>query len=977
MCLLDFFFVFLFFFADVFVSPTLDSLIRDDNSSRLHTPEVTPASLDGSRSKLGLLVSPRSPAGPSSSRRSLFGLRTSSQPSASPASDAREYVRTSSGPAAAIATAAHVAPEILGGSLEQLNDYSGSAVPILLIECFGWLRRSGALDSNSVFRGTGDTDRITQIVNAFETNTFSTLDILEPTVEDVCTLLKMFFRSLREPLFTFKLFDDWLDAIALEDLKRLLKRLPSVHFEVLRYVMSFLHELLDRAERNGVTSNFLGTTLGPLLLRGDGESTAELRTYAAEVVSRMLENFQVLFGQGGTRGDEEAESSKKRTPGRPAPPPPGQVKHQDSVDEFASLARLAASVKPARAVPPPPPPAPLKTPEDSEEDMPESSSDEDSDLVPRVAVMGRATIRHGLGGGGSAGGGSSIASASSIFSSPPPPKSAQQEDSRPQRPDSDGKGIPTLTTDLSFSSIDSQVLLEHINHLKEMPLTPKGNSDQTEPMDLVESDEERARKLAEIRELLMSDPHFQAQIRPPSMKYEPAAMAKRKKARRKKKPGNTGSSMTPVPASGSVVTSASASVAAESQSLHPPQPATASATGKTETPRKRRPKFCGKCKEQVRGVKVNALGQAWHPSCFVCTTCGKQLADFFECKQLPYCGDHIGQAEEKAWGLTNKNGEPLCGRCNEVVLHGTIVSALGKKWHSGCFVCTRCQCPLETYFGAGGHPYCEKHVAAATVAPKSGAPGSKAAGSSASEVPPILNVESTPTTDSSGSRRKKKKGKSHRSKRAMSNPGSLPSGGVGDVDNGPVLSVAVDSSGGPSVEEKRGDEQRRKKKSAAASGASTARATSSNVSDKALPNVVAVVEGGPTLAPSVGLSSSSGNPLSPRRYPKKQDAILFYEKAKRRIVKRYAILQDQRFCLYKDEAAARKAKDPLEIFDLTLLKKVSKMGVHMDKPYCLALTVDYETALIWVDMIEYGNWSDALCDSGENVQIGALVGSDE
>ena len=112
--------------------------------------------------------------------------------------------------------------------------------------------------------------------------------------------------------------------------------------------------------------------------------------------------------------------------------------------------------------------------------------------------------------------------------------------------------------------------------------------------------------------------------------------------------------------------------------------------------------------------------------------------------------------------------------------------------------------------------------------------------------------------------------------------------------------------------------------------------------------------------------------VSPRRFPKKQDVVTHYDKAKKRQVKRYAVLQDQRLCLYKDEAAARRAKDPLEILDLTLLKKVTKLGYHMDKPYCLALTIEYDTTLLWVEMIEYGNWADALVDSGFNVVIGVL-----
>ncbi|CAO3653651.1 unnamed protein product [Cunninghamella echinulata] len=53
--------------------------------------------------------------------------------------------------------------------------------------------------------------------------------------------------------------------------------------------------------------------------------------------------------------------------------------------------------------------------------------------------------------------------------------------------------------------------------------------------------------------------------------------------------------------------------------------------------------------------------------------------------------------------------QTLCNGCNKPVSAGIMVSALGKKWHNGCFQCTKCHIPLDKveFFEKDGQPYCE------------------------------------------------------------------------------------------------------------------------------------------------------------------------------------------------------------------------------------------------------------------------------
>ena len=855
------------------------------------------------------------------------------------------------------------------------------------------MRRSGALDKPGLFRGGGDTDRITSILSAFESGGGNvSLDALGATVEDVCTLLKMFLRSLENSVGTKERHGEWLaipvgEGGEAEETRDLIRQLPRVHEEVMQYVVTFLLELLGHRERNGLTAQSLGVTFGPLLLRGGGDAAAteQQRAQVSQVVALMLLEYPSIF-LGATLSDPLASSDSQsqatpplskraggargssRSKRRPVPAIP-------ATDEFTSLAQLAVGVS---AGPGGGREKHAKTPEDSEEDLPESSSDDDE--VPRMAVIGRATVRQQRSGS---------SNRVSVVSGKP------------------FEAPPAVTSDVSsLSSIDSLVLQEHINHLREMPLTPKGQrKEKHREVEDGEDDDEATRlaKLETIRRMLLADPRFKSQTHSTaSAKYEPAAVvAKRKKSRRKPRRTEKGTPGTDGPNTASATSSAALSARDAPAPPVPLVPPLAIADSGTK---KRRPRYCGKCKEVVRGVKVNALGQSWHPACFLCATCGKQLADFFECEQRPYCGDHIGAAEEAAWGLTNEKGEPLCGKCELVVDQGTIVSALGKRWHGACFVCERCACPLETYFGAGGKPFCEKHVAEATQAAAVAAAGMESklkadvavAGDGGHHRTAIDHaaelLKADGSSGSSGSRRKKKK-KSHRVKRALSNPTPLSTDGVPieEASSARCGDCGQDYSARPALQQHQCSQCMGTKCSdcgswyrspvdrdspalfvcalclPALAEADAAALASQKVA--AAMQVVAVASTGTVPPPP---AASSASILAPRRFPKKQETVLHYDKAKKRVAKRYAVLAEQRFCLYKDEAAARKAKDPLEILDMTLLRKVTKMGVHLDKPYCLALTVEYETTLVWVEMIEYGNWSDALIDSGVNVAIGAI-----
>lgn len=110
---------------------------------------------------------------------------------------------------------------------------------------------------------------------------------------------------------------------------------------------------------------------------------------------------------------------------------------------------------------------------------------------------------------------------------------------------------------------------------------------------------------------------------------------------------------------------------------------------------------CAYCNGPILDKCVTALGQTWHPDCFFCAQCGCQFGEdgFHEKDGKPYCKPcYLGMFALK------------CKACNMAITEGYI-SALNAQWHPQCFVCRDCNCPFQggSFFVHEGMPYCETH----------------------------------------------------------------------------------------------------------------------------------------------------------------------------------------------------------------------------------------------------------------------------
>eukprot|EP01092_Planopodium_desertum_P013538 TRINITY_DN6587_c0_g2_i1.p1 TRINITY_DN6587_c0_g2~~TRINITY_DN6587_c0_g2_i1.p1 ORF type:complete len:229 (-),score=11.75 TRINITY_DN6587_c0_g2_i1:59-745(-) len=144
--------------------------------------------------------------------------------------------------------------------------------------------------------------------------------------------MKLFFRTLPEPLLTWKLYPLWVNSIKLrepdrlETTKKVLKALPTTHTMVLRALLELLHEVSLHSSVNKMTASNLGIVFGPTLLQKKDADPIEATLAMAsscDVVSYLIEECPNIYKEPEVKPPtpaDGAEPSHEQTPAQPSPP---------------------------------------------------------------------------------------------------------------------------------------------------------------------------------------------------------------------------------------------------------------------------------------------------------------------------------------------------------------------------------------------------------------------------------------------------------------------------------------------------------------------------------------------------------------------------------------------------------------------------------------------------------------------------------
>lgn len=134
-------------------------------------------------------------------------------------------------------------------------------------------------------------------------------------------LMKLYFRQLPEPLFTFALYQKLTSIASLADsaaqagqLPEVLAELPLDHYATAKALFSFLARVAAKEDINKMNAANLATVFGPNLIRPDSDSAVEHLSSANSLTELLILQHDEIF-----RRAEELNPALRECSGGPKP----------------------------------------------------------------------------------------------------------------------------------------------------------------------------------------------------------------------------------------------------------------------------------------------------------------------------------------------------------------------------------------------------------------------------------------------------------------------------------------------------------------------------------------------------------------------------------------------------------------------------------------------------------------------------------
>ncbi|XP_029479052.1 rho GTPase-activating protein 12-like isoform X3 [Oncorhynchus nerka] len=198
----------------------------------------------------------------------------------------------------------YIKDQVFGCSLSDLCQRENASVPSFLTMCIDHMENN-ALNVDGLYRVSGNLAVIQKL--RFAVNHDEKVDLEEGQWEDIHVItgaLKMFFRELPEPLFTYNLFHDFVNAIKIPDymqrvqsIKELVKQLPKPNQDTMQALFKHLRKVIDHGEENRMTTQSVAIVFGPTLLRPETETwnMAVHMVYQNQIVELILLEYEGIF----------------------------------------------------------------------------------------------------------------------------------------------------------------------------------------------------------------------------------------------------------------------------------------------------------------------------------------------------------------------------------------------------------------------------------------------------------------------------------------------------------------------------------------------------------------------------------------------------------------------------------------------------------------------------------------------------------
>uniref|UniRef100_A0A3B4WN96 Rho GTPase activating protein 15 n=1 Tax=Seriola lalandi dorsalis TaxID=1841481 RepID=A0A3B4WN96_SERLL len=193
---------------------------------------------------------------------------------------------------------------VFGCHLLTLCEREGTTVPKFVQTCLDAVNKRG-LEVDGIYRVSGNLATIQKL--RFVVDQEEDLDLDHSQWEDIHVVtgaLKMFFRELPEPLFPFRFFQPFVEAIKIKEskhkiqaVKKLIQELPRPNQDTMKLLFSHLHRVLAFSRKNLMSTQGIGIVFGPTLMwpELDAGNMAVNMVYQNQIVEFILIESREIF----------------------------------------------------------------------------------------------------------------------------------------------------------------------------------------------------------------------------------------------------------------------------------------------------------------------------------------------------------------------------------------------------------------------------------------------------------------------------------------------------------------------------------------------------------------------------------------------------------------------------------------------------------------------------------------------------------
>jgi hypothetical protein len=178
-----------------------------------------------------------------------------------------------------------------------------SLIPSIVEQTVNALSTNSRLKAEGIFRVSPTSTELNNVKLALQQG--ETVDFQQMNPHLTACALKLFLRSLPEPLLSYRLYQSFIDIFDIPELpgqinqiKFLLKKLPVANQNLVHYLLDFLQLVVLNSNDNKMNLNSICIIFGPLFLQSsdsDFDVILSENLVVQELLAMMITNFAHIF----------------------------------------------------------------------------------------------------------------------------------------------------------------------------------------------------------------------------------------------------------------------------------------------------------------------------------------------------------------------------------------------------------------------------------------------------------------------------------------------------------------------------------------------------------------------------------------------------------------------------------------------------------------------------------------------------------